>query len=100
VFAFEGQQYDSCNMFAYETGNPGVPLVYVTSDLRTVFVLTCGREGVTVHRADAPEIRYLAEHFNVDALKDLPEHKNAPAIPTDGKGHSPTLLSSPRLQLS
>ncbi len=78
VFAFHGQQYDSGNMFAYETGNPGVPWVYVTPDRQMVFVLTCGREGVSVHQADAPEIRYLAEHMNINGLKEIVAQTHPP----------------------
>ena len=68
TFECDGQRYDSAELIEYRTGDGHTPLVYATPDHGRVFVAEVDRwDGVDVRPVDAPEIKSLAERF------DLPE---------------------------
>ena len=69
IFECEGVRYDTSSMDVYYTGKAHQPAVYVTPDLKCVFVLTMDRnQGVGVHQADAEEIRRLWNKYDIAAL--------------------------------
>jgi hypothetical protein len=70
TFECDGQRYDSAGLLMFQTGDPFRPLVYVTSDRASVFVVEARHwEGIGVRRVTDPaEIRALAARF---ALADL-----------------------------
>ena len=70
-FLCEGKTYALPDLKVFHTGDPVIPRVYLTQDLRCVFVQTADPyKGTKVHRADGLEIKSLAARFNIpDLLK-------------------------------
>jgi hypothetical protein len=68
-FLCEGKAYAVTDLKVFDTGDEVVPRVYVTRDLRCVFVQTVDPyKGPRVHRADPVEIKSLAARFNIPDL--------------------------------
>ena len=68
-FLCEGKTYAATDLNVFDTGDALVPRVFVTRDLRCVFVQTVDPyKGARVHRADAVEIKSLAARFNLPDL--------------------------------
>jgi hypothetical protein len=69
IFGCEGKVYDTEQMTAFETGNAGMPTIFLTPDGVCVFVLTINRwRGVDVHQAGDAEITRLAQQFQLPQL--------------------------------
>ena len=70
-FLCEGKSYALPDLQVFHTGDPAIPRVYLTQDLRCVFVQTEDPyKGARVHQADDLEIKALAARFNLpDLLK-------------------------------
>ena len=65
-FLCEGKSYALTDLEVFDTGDAAVPRVYVTRDLRCVFVQTVDPyKGARLHRADALEIKSPAARFNL-----------------------------------
>lgn len=69
TFVCEGKRYDTLAMDGYETKAAHEPVVYITRDLKSVFVQTMSRSnGVGVHQADDTEIRRLWKAYGTATL--------------------------------
>ncbi len=69
VFDCAGKTYQASELRAYETGNPTLPTIYVAPSFECVFVVMMdGYKGVTIHKADAVEIKSLSARYGIDDL--------------------------------
>ena len=69
TFECEGTRYDTSDMDRHDTGEPHEPFIYITRDLRCVFVQTWDRcKGVNVHHADDAEIGLLWQVYGLAPL--------------------------------
>jgi len=82
TFNWQGKTYDTAAMTGIHTGNPAMPMIYVTNE-GAVFLVEIDRlEGIEVRLADINEIRLLVERHGhpklLDALKDGPRAGQVP----------------------
>ena len=69
IFQCDGRRYDTSDMECFQTGQPHQPAVYITNDLRCVFVQTTeGDDGLAVRQAGEAEIRQLWQDHGVSTL--------------------------------
>ena len=68
-FLCDGKTYALSDLKVFYTGDVALPRVFLTQDLRCVFVQTVDPyKGAKVHRADGLEIKSLAARFNLPDL--------------------------------
>lgn len=85
TFNWQGKTYDTSTMTGIHTGNPAMPIIYVTNE-GAVFLIEIDRlEGIEVRLADPNEIKLLAERHNhpklQEALNDGPSAGGDPPPP-------------------
>jgi hypothetical protein len=74
IFTGENEALDSGGMTTYPTQDPQIPMIYMSEDLRHVYVVNFNRwTGTRIRQADAAEIEALARRFDIpDLLLALP----------------------------
>jgi hypothetical protein len=74
IFTGDDDTLDSGAMTTYPTKDPHIPMIYLSEDLRRVYVVNFNRwTGTRVREADAMEIEALARRFDIpDLLLALP----------------------------
>jgi hypothetical protein len=70
TFECNGVRYDTADLIVFETGEAGMPYVYMTRDHRRVLVGRVDRwKGFEIREADAVEIKALAARFRIEDLR-------------------------------
>ena len=69
VLVCNGRAYDTAALRAFRTGDPAVPVIYLTPDGRSTFVLSRAPDGtIAAHRAGTGEIIALSKRYEIEAL--------------------------------
>jgi hypothetical protein len=78
IFSCGGCSYESGAMRQFLTDDPATPLILVTRDFKTVFVMTLeGCKGARIHQANTLQIISLATRYG---LRELLNAFPSPAV--------------------